>query len=136
LPRTIELFAPEFLSGMAGDEARCRRLGGDVGANAPGNWRWGGNGEPDVLLLLYADDGKLQAWQSSTIAAVGQNGFDLVTELPTSNMGGREPFGFIDGVSQPKIDWHGKRQTRSGADVDYYSNLVSKGEFLLGYPNE
>jgi deferrochelatase/peroxidase EfeB len=51
-------------------------------------------------------------------------------------MGGREPFGFIDGVSQPKIDWHGKRQTRSGADVDYYSNLVSKGEFLLGYPNE
>jgi len=35
-----------------------------------------------------------------------------------------------------KIDWQGTRQTRSGADVDYYSNLVSKGEFLLGYPNE
>jgi len=130
----VELFAPEFLSGMAGDEARCRRLG-DVGANAPGNWRWGGNGEPDVLLLLYAEEGKLQAWQSSTIATVGQNGFDLVTELPTSNMCGKEPFGFTDGVSQPEIDWHGKRKPGTIADLDY-GNFVSKGEFLLGYRNE
>src|SRR4051812_13116555 len=33
-------FSPEFLGGMA-DEARARRLG-DVGANDPAGWRWGG----------------------------------------------------------------------------------------------
>src|SRR5208282_1611294 len=55
----IEAFAPEFVSGMAGDEARSRRLG-DIGVNAPDNWRWGGKGEPDVLLLLYAEANKLE----------------------------------------------------------------------------
>ena len=36
----MEGFAPEFLSGMAGEESRSRRLG-DVGTNAPTRWRWG-----------------------------------------------------------------------------------------------
>lgn len=129
---TVEAFATEFLSGMAGDEARSRRLG-DVGANAPGNWRWGGNGEPDVLLLLYAEAEKLSAWKNEIIAAVGQNGFDVVAELQTTDMGGKEPFGFTDGVSQPRIDWEGRREPV--ADLDY-SNLLTKGEFLLGYQNE
>lgn len=129
---TVEAFAPEFSSGMAGDEARSRRLG-DVGANAPDNWLWGGNGEPDVLLLLYAEAEKLSAWKNKIIAAVGQNGFDVVTELQTTDMGGKEPFGFTDGVSQPRIDWEGRREP--AADLDY-SNLLTKGEFLLGYQNE
>ena len=33
-------FSAEFVAGMASDAARARRLG-DVGANDPGNWRWG-----------------------------------------------------------------------------------------------
>jgi deferrochelatase/peroxidase EfeB len=131
---TIEAFAPEFLSGMAGDEARSRRLG-DVGDNAPGRWRWGGTGEPDVLLLLYAEDGKLDAWKNSVIAALGHSGFDVMMELATSNMHDKEPFGFADGVSQPHIDWHGVRKPGGTADMDY-GNLISRGEFLLGYANE
>lgn len=131
---TVEAFAPEFLSGMAGDEARSRRLG-DVGSNAPSEWRWGGTGEPDVLLLLYAEEGRLAAWKSSTVTALGQNGFDVAMELATSNMHDKEPFGFTDGVSQPQIDWHDARKPGGDADLDY-GNLISKGEFLLGYANE
>ncbi len=127
-------FAPEFLSGMATDEARSRRLG-DVDTNAPANWRWGGQGEPDVLLLLYAEVAKLEAWVGRITAAVGQNGFDIIQQLPTTDMGGKEPFGFVDGVSQPQIDWSGKRKPGTDADVDY-GNLIVRGEFLLGYQNE
>jgi deferrochelatase/peroxidase EfeB len=131
---TISAFAPEFLSGMASDEARSRRLG-DIGANAPVNWRWGGRGEPDVLLLLYAEADKLDAWVAGIVADVGQSGFDVVAQLPTTDMGGKEPFGFTDGVSQPQIDWAGQRKPGSNADLDY-GNLIAKGEFLLGYVNE
>jgi deferrochelatase/peroxidase EfeB len=130
----IHAFAPEFQSGMATDEARSRRLG-DVDANAPGNWRWGGDGEPDVLLLLYAKATKLEAWAGGIATAVEQNGFDIIQQLPTNDMGGKEPFGFVDGVSQPQIDWSGKRKPGTNADLGY-GNLIVRGEFLLGYQNE
>jgi deferrochelatase/peroxidase EfeB len=127
-------FAPEFLSGMATDEARSRRLG-DVDANSPANWSWGGQGEPDVLLLLYAESAKLEAWAGSIAGAITRSGFDVIQQLPTSDMGGKEPFGFVDGVSQPQIDWSGKRKPGTNADLDY-GNLIVQGEFLLGYQNE
>ena len=37
----IEGFSDEFITGMAGDESRSRRLG-DVGSNTPERWDWGG----------------------------------------------------------------------------------------------
>ena len=37
----IQGFAPEFISGMGGEDSRSRRLG-DVGPSAPSQWRWGG----------------------------------------------------------------------------------------------
>ena len=46
----------EFISGMAGEEGRSRRLG-DVASSAPSEWRWGAKQEPDVLLMLYAREG-------------------------------------------------------------------------------
>ena len=50
-------------------------------------------------------------------------------------MARREPFGFTDGVSQPRLDWSGERQPGTDADLDY-GNLLCAGEFLLGYQNE
>ena len=35
----IDGFSAEFIAGMAGDEARSRRLG-DIGSSAPSRWRW------------------------------------------------------------------------------------------------
>jgi Dyp-type peroxidase family len=130
----INGFSPEFLAGMAGDESRSRRLG-DVGPNSPSSWRWGGGGEPDLLLLLYAAEGQLAEWQNAVADELSSNGFELTGALGTSNMGGKEPFGFADGVSQPKIDWRSTRTPGTAADLDY-GNLISTGEFLLGYRNE
>jgi len=49
-------------------------------------------------------------------------------------MDGVEPFGFVDGVSSPTVDWE-RRRNPSGDKLDY-ENLVMLGEFVLGYPNE
>ena len=56
-------FSEEFLAGMAADASRSRRLG-DVGANAPSEWLWGGRPDcvPHVLVMLYAREGGLEAW--------------------------------------------------------------------------
>ncbi|HVO83089.1 MAG TPA: peroxidase [Syntrophobacteria bacterium] len=130
----IEGFAPEFISGMAGEESRSRRLG-DVGANAPTGWRWGGPGRvPHLLVLLYAEPGRLADWQRTIQGERWAAAFQEIECLTTSNLDGTEPFGFKDGISQPVLDWD--RERRVEGDQLGYSNLLALGEFLLGYPNE
>ena len=127
-------FSAEFVAGMAGEEARSRRLG-DVGANAPSRWRWGAAERvPDALAMLYAEQG-LASWRQRIATDSFRRGFAIIEELATSNMGGREPFGFMDGVSQPYLDWSGNRRPGTDADLEY-GNLIAPGEFLLGYRNE
>jgi deferrochelatase/peroxidase EfeB len=126
-------FSAEFISGMATDEGRSRRLG-DVGTNAPSSWRWGSAREPDVLLMLYAETG-LAAWRAQIETASFHQSFTVIEALQSSDMDGKEPFGFIDGVSQPRVDWSAERQPGTSADLEY-GNLLSAGEFLLGYRNE
>jgi deferrochelatase/peroxidase EfeB len=128
----INGFSAEFISGMTGEEGRSRRLG-DVGDSAPSCWRWGGTQPPHILLMLFAE-GDLDAWRSELEAGLG-SGLSVVKCLPTTNMDGVEPFGFVDGVSQPRIDWFGDREPDTTADLDY-GNLIAPGEFLLGYRNE
>jgi deferrochelatase/peroxidase EfeB len=128
-------FSPEFLAGMAGDEARSRRLG-DVGINSPSNWEWGGTDrEPHLLVLLYALPGGLAHWKALLQDETWTRAFSVLASLSTSDMGGVEPFGFRDGISQPKVDWARERQGTPDAQTDY-GNLVALGEFVLGYPNE
>ena len=126
-------FSAEFVSGMAGEEGRSRRLG-DVGASAPSLWRWGGPREPHALLMLYAET-DIAAWRQQIEATGLGAGFAVLDTLRTTDMGGKEPCGFTDGVSQPRMDWIGERQPGTTADVEY-GNLLTAGEFLLGYPNE
>lgn len=127
-------FSAEFLSGMAGDESRSRRLG-DVGANSPESWQWGGAAKvPHVLLLLYAQPNGLEAWRQGIRGAQWDAAFLELDCLPTSDLIGAEPFGFTDGVSQPEPDWKFQRTPRG--DQLEYSNLITLGEFLLGYTNE
>ncbi len=126
-------FSNEFLSGMAADENRSRRLG-DIGKNDPKDWLWGGTGTtPHVVVLLYAKQ-SLDAWMRSATGDRWDDAFTTIRCLETSNMGGVEPFGFRDGISQPDLDWD-RRRVMDG-DQTEYSNLVSLGEFILGYPNE
>ena len=128
-------FSPEFVSGLAARPERSRRLG-DTGANDPAGWTWGsGPRVAHVLLLLYALPGGLDAFERA-IQAQCEPAFDGVARLATVDMGGVEPFGFTDGISQPAIDWTGTRRMSQEAKVLRYGNDVCLGEFVLGYRNE
>lgn len=128
-------FSAEFLSGMTGETARSRRLG-DAGPNAPERWAWGwADRVPHVLVMLYATSGQLAAWRNAVTMGDFSAGFHLQAELGTADELGREPFGFRDGLSQPLLDWKGKRRPPSDEDLEY-GNLIAPGEFILGYGNE
>ena len=129
----VASFSPEFANGMAGESNRSRRLG-DTGDNDPSKWVWGGpNDRIDVLVVLFAAHAEMAAWQQQICNAEWTRAFEG-DALTTSDLNGREPFGFIDGISQPVLDWDGRRDV-SGDQLDY-TNLVALGEFVLGYPNE
>jgi len=134
LPSTVvERFADPFVAGMA-EEARSRRLG-DVGANAPSCWQWGsGANVPHLLVMMYATASRWQEFTSQVTDARWRRAFAVVSCLGTSDMGDREPFGFVDGISEPALDWDRQLKT-AGAELSY-RNLSALGEFLLGYPNE
>ena len=129
-------FAPEFVAGLGTDANRARRLG-DVGDNDPSRWQWGGPSAgqvPHVLVLAYALPGHLGDCRRG-LEAQWTAAFELMRWLPTSDMGGVEPFGFTDGISQPAIDWS-REIAAEDKDRLAYGNLACLGEFLLGYPNE
>lgn len=132
-PEIVEQFDQPFLFGMAGEESRSRRLG-DVGANDPAEWHWG-RPEPHVLLMLYAPPGELDALKAHTLADPFGHAFRIQHRLPTNTVRGIEPFGFVDGISDPKIDWDQAFTTDRHRRLDY-ANLLAPGEVLLGYRNE
>jgi deferrochelatase/peroxidase EfeB len=129
-------FSAEFISGMSADENRSRRLG-DTGANSPESWRWGGSNDvPHAVVILYAEPGLLDKWENSIKGESWSSAFEEIASLSTSSMNGTEPFGFLDGISQPDLDWERTRRVPANSDQLEYSNVVSLGEFLLGYSNE
>jgi Dyp-type peroxidase family len=126
--RVEEGFSQEFVGGMV--TPHRRRLLGDVEANAPEGWRWGGPGTPavHVLLLLYAADvPELEDLRARHLGRLGP-GLRVVAELGTRELDAFEHFGFHDGISQPIIEGLSK----SGP----WADTVRAGEFILGYPNE
>ncbi|MDD1621326.1 MAG: peroxidase [Methylococcaceae bacterium] len=132
----IQGFSDEFITGMSGDESRSRRLG-DVGGNAPEYWDWGGDPQlvPHALLLLYAEKNGIKVWRKTVEVKPFNSAFHLIRQLPTLDIGEIEPFGFVDGISQPNIDWS-RQQSTDPHQRDHYSNLLAVGEVVLGYPNE
>jgi deferrochelatase/peroxidase EfeB len=135
VPReVVDAFAPEFCSGLAGDESRSRRLG-DLGANHPDKWRWGGPSRlPHLAIMMYGQEGAMEQCEAEFKGPSWDVAFEVLERLPTSYLGEVEPFGFVDGISQPVVDWEGKRKIRG--DQLTFSNVVAPGEFLLGYSNE
>jgi deferrochelatase/peroxidase EfeB len=105
---------------------RSRALG-DVGADAPERWRWGGPATPpvDLLLLLYAEDRAGLSALERRLTDPGA-GLELVRALDT-RWSDREHFGFGDGIAQPRV-----AALREGRPDD----TIRAGEFVLGYRNE
>lgn len=135
-PRVIAGFSAEFIAGIASDENRSRRLG-DIGRNSPAHWRWGSESDiPHLLVMLFAGPGLLDSWKQAAKGQLWASAFEDIECLPTSDMGGREAFGFIDGISQPEVDWDQTRKPSVNCYESKYSNVVCLGEFLLGYRNE
>ena len=131
----IERFSPEFIEGMTGSPNRSHRLG-DIGVNAPERWEWGfGDREAHVLLMLFATPDRISELEAETRGAAEMSGLKTILTLGTNDMGGVEPFGFLDGVSQPTFDWDRARTPGTKADRKY-TNLIALGEILLGYYNE
>jgi len=125
-------FSHEFRGGMA--EPHRSRLLGDVGANAPKEWRWGSGGaEPHVLLMFYSSPDHVEDFARMTGGPDWTAGFERLISLP-HRLGAVEPFGFTDGISQPAVDWEQTRAVPTSQTA--YTNVVALGEFLLGYPNE
>ena len=133
--KVIADFSLEFVSGMT-EKSRARRLG-DVGANAPARWAWGGRGKkmPHVMVMLYGESRGFPAQEAALRRELQRSGLALLHPLTTLDIGGVEPFGFADGVSQPELDWDRKKPARF-RETRSYTNLAALGEFLLGYPNE
>jgi Dyp-type peroxidase family len=122
-------FGEPYVTGMVTDYRT--RLLGDVEANNPEAWLWGGpRTDPvHVVILLYAADGvALDAWRTTLVSDLEAHGLHLLNALATSPLSDREPFGFRDGISQPIL---------AGLPApDRDGDVVRDGEFVLGYTNE
>jgi Dyp-type peroxidase family len=127
----LHSFPQEFQEGMA-SERRSRVLG-DYDDSAPERWDIGGTNGPDmhaiIILLGQTDDLRTSLIEELTALGV-EHGVTLLyqqdaTRLPAS----KEHFGFLDGVSQPKVD--GGVRTPKAAEP-----TIKAGEFILGYENE
>jgi deferrochelatase/peroxidase EfeB len=138
----LSTFPPAFLQGMAAP-SRSRILGDDAG-NAPSAWKWGaGDTAVDGVLLVYGVSSDALARARHEIGELlRRHGHRAVVEVPFVDLPEKtasaeaikraklEPFGFVDGVSQPAI--RGTYKALRGADPIH---VVEAGEFILGYPD-
>jgi Dyp-type peroxidase family len=106
----------------------------DVGDNAPANWEYPfGTADMHVALAIYSKDDKsleavlerarLSHHDLPQISVVYRMNF---SELP----GGRNPFGFKDGLHNPHVEGSGS-VVHPG-----FGPPVKAGEFVMGYPDE
>ncbi len=129
----VETFPAAFLAGMCGP-GRDRILG-DTDDNAPDNWWWGQKCN-DIALLVYGEsDAAVDALVMQVATLSATHGVRIAHEVPLTPVGESvsdriEPFGFVDGVSQPAI-----RGTYRGLRNADPIHLVEPGEFVIGYPD-
>ena len=133
---TLAQFPHEFIEGMTAEESRSRRLG-DIGNNSPSRWAWGGTPQslPHLVVMLYALPDQLDAWQQAIQGPHWHAAFTVKARLSSFRQDNTEPFGFVDGISQPALDWERQLPVKRKDQLEF-GNVLALGEVLLGYPNE
>jgi len=134
--KVLKSFPREYIEGLNDDVRKV--LLGDIGANDPKHWIWGGNNpnEPDkqvvhILFMVYGtNQARAQEVYHREKLAFSEGISEILVQegclLPNS----REHFGFKDGISKPAIQGlHPKMG-------EFADQALKTGEFVLGYENE
>jgi deferrochelatase/peroxidase EfeB len=119
-----------FVDGMT--KPYRSRILGDLDGDSPDKWRWG-NEPPDAAILIYGrSDDAVAELKARFLAECEIAGMPPPHEVPlrTITKDKKEPFGFLDGVSQPVI--RGTYKSLRNADPIH---IVEPGEMVLGYPD-
>ncbi|WP_293676085.1 hypothetical protein [uncultured Phenylobacterium sp.] len=130
-PAALETFPAAYLDGMT-EPGRARVLGDDP--DEP--WWWKHRGPYDAAILAYGDDEAavegLRKTVSDLLKRHGHGAPEVFPLTPVADKAYKrlEPFGFVDGTSQPVI-----RGTYRGLRTPDPIHLVEPGEFILGYPD-
>lgn len=139
LPDAVLASFPEaFRDGMA---ARAGRLG-DRGPSAPAAWEDGlGTGEAHVLVTVYAVDREhLTAAVAKIIGEDADSSAVALVNLQRAEAlaGGRDHFGFFDGIAQPAVRGAGVEPRPGDGQPDGAGGWreLATGEILLGYEDE
>ena len=126
-------FPEAFRDGMA---ARADRLG-DRGPSAPEHWEFAG---AHVLVSVYAVDVEhLRAALGGILAADAEGGVELVhLQRAEALAGGRDHFGFYDGIAQPAVAGAGVAPRPGDGQPDGAGGWreLATGEVLLGHVDE
>jgi Dyp-type peroxidase family len=133
-PSALSTFPTAFQHGMAAPW-RARALG-DVGTNAPEGWWWGGTekNEADAILNMYARSEEiLEQDRLRWMQQFGPLGIKVIHQILLRNVPPRgtplrEPFGFVDGISQPIM-----RGAQKWIVARNRIHVVAPGEMILGY---
>lgn len=139
---SLDSFPIEFRQGMA---ARAAVLH-DVGANAPENWEAPfGSKDVHLMLAVYAKDAASleQCLGLARDAHQGLPGIEVLYRLNFSELpGGRNPFGYRDGLHNPPVEGSADEgvTARPGVAEDAgrlaHERPLKTGEILLGYVDE
>ena len=125
---------PAGLPRRHGHRRRGRGSSATPATDAPENWRWGRRAKRRRAARLRRDRGGRRAAGAARSAPrrPPRTAWPQPYRIPLvpAKKPSIEPFGFVDGVSQPVI-----RGTDQGNRSNDPIHLVQPGEFVIGYPD-